>query len=88
MAVSPEHGLVIWLGGAAVLAGFLLAAYAGTSWKCPNCGHVFDVDAWTDLRSPHFPGTKRLPCPQCGKVDWAKAVKTDRHPDGHAGKKP
>jgi len=85
MAVLPEHGIVIWLAVALVLAGFLLASYAGTSWQCPSCGHVFDIDPRTDLTSPHYPGGKRLRCPQCGKTDWAKPVKQARGPGDQEG---
>ncbi len=85
MTVLPENGLLIWLGIAAVLGGVLLAAYAGTRWQCPHCGHVFDIDGWTDLRSPHYPGAKWLRCPHCGKTDWAKAVKGNQESDGRTG---
>jgi len=84
-AVLPEQSFVIWLAAVAVLAGFLLASYAGTSWQCPDCGHVFDIDGRTDLTSPHYPGAKWLRCPQCGKTNWAKAVKQAQKPEGQEG---
>lgn len=78
MAVMPEKGIAVGLCLATVFAGIVLAGYAGTRWQCTKCGHVFDIGAWTDLTSPHDSDSKRLCCPKCGHVGWAKAVKRMR----------
>lgn len=71
----PEHGLVVWVLLVVVTVGILLAGAAGTIYECPACGHRFDIEPGTDVISPHYPGAKRLRCPKCGKVEWARSVK-------------
>jgi len=77
-ALLPDKGLLIWFCLAAVVVGLALVGYVGTRWQCTKCGHVFKIDVWTDLKSPHQPDSKRLRCPQCGEVGWAKAVQPIR----------
>lgn len=39
-------------------------------FRCDICRKIFDISAWTDFLSPHFPNKKRLTCPMCGEVSW------------------
>ena len=70
--VSGPVGWVVWL--AIVVSGslFLLARWHAnsTAYRCPVCGHEFEISVFTDLVSPHVPDVKYLRCPHCGKRNW------------------
>ena len=60
---------------------FLLFRYHAnnTAYRCPQCGHEFEISVLTDFISPHTTTKKYLKCPQCGKRKWATVLlKKDR----------
>jgi DNA-directed RNA polymerase subunit RPC12/RpoP len=68
--------LVIFFGGL-----FLLVRWhaRSTAYRCPACGHEFEISTLTDFLSPHTTSKKFLKCPQCGKRKWATVLlKKDR----------
>ena len=68
--------LVMFFGGL-----FLLVRWHAnsTAYRCPECGHEFEISVLTDFISPHTPNKKYLKCPQCGKRKWATVLmKKDR----------
>ena len=68
--------LVIFFGGY-----FLLVRWHAnsTAYRCPVCGHEFEISVLTDFISPHTTSKKFLKCPQCGKRKWATVLlKRDR----------
>lgn len=68
--------LVIFFGGL-----FLLVRWHAhsTAYRCPGCGHEFEISVLTDFISPHTAEKKYLKCPQCGKKRWATVLlKQDR----------
>ena len=73
-----EMGL--WLG--IFFSGyFLLVRWHAnsTAYRCPVCGHEFEISVLTDFISPHTTSKKFLKCPQCGKRKWATVLlKRDR----------
>jgi DNA-directed RNA polymerase subunit RPC12/RpoP len=68
--------LAIFFGGY-----FLLVRWHAnnTAYRCPECGHEFEISVLTDFLSPHTTSKKFLKCPQCGKRKWATVLlKKDR----------
>lgn len=84
----PRHGefwLLLWtVTGVLIPMYFLVRWHArSTAYRCPSCGHEFEISAWTDFITPHVPGRKYVGCPSCGKKGWAKVLmKTEK---GKAG---
>ena len=75
----PRHGdlwLLLWtVTGLAIPVYFLVQWHARvTAYRCPSCGHEFEISAWTDFITPHVPGKKYIGCPSCGKKGWAKVL--------------
>ncbi len=65
-----------------LVAGLLLLVRwhaRGFAYRCPGCGHEFEISAWTDLTSPHGAdregGWKLLTCPRCRQRSRARGVK-------------
>lgn len=63
--------LVMFFGGL-----FLLVRWHAnnTAYRCPECGHEFEISVMTDFISPHTTSKKYLKCPQCGKRKWANVL--------------
>ena len=63
--------LVLFFGGL-----FLLVRWHAnsTAYRCPACGHEFEISTLTDFISPHTTSKKFLKCPQCGKRKWATVL--------------
>lgn len=49
------------------------------AYRCPNCGHEFEISIFIDFISPHGPGEaggwKYLKCPKCHKRSRATEIK-------------
>ena len=43
-------------------------------YECAECGHCYVPDLKSVLWSPHMGRTRRMKCPECGKVSWQKKV--------------
>jgi DNA-directed RNA polymerase subunit RPC12/RpoP len=60
--------LLLVVGGLVLLVRWHARRFA---YRCPACGHEFEISPWTDLISPHGVsrrgGWKLLKCPHCGK---------------------
>ena len=73
--VAWPFGLVVWL---ALVSGglFLLARWhaSNTAYRCPACGHEFEISVYTDFVSLQVPDKKYLRCPQCGERNWTTVL--------------
>ncbi len=47
-------------------------------YECAECGHCYVPSLNHVLWSPHMGRTRRMKCPQCGKVSWQKKVLTKK----------
>lgn len=60
--------VLLVLGGLVLLVGW---HHDMTVYKCPNCGHVYEISFWKDLIAPHGVdkqgGWLLLRCPNCGE---------------------
>ena len=49
------------------------------AYRCPKCGHEFEISIFTDFISPHGPsisgGWKYLKCPKCHERSRATVIK-------------
>jgi len=68
-------GVILWVG-AAVGAMYLLVRWhaRSTVYRCPDCGHEFEISVLTDFISPHWGSRKYLKCPECCRRDWATVL--------------
>jgi hypothetical protein len=69
-------GFIAWLAIFVVGGMFLLVRWHAdnTAYRCPVCGHAFEISVFTDFTSPQVPNRKLLKCPQCGRRDWAAVL--------------
>ena len=70
----------IWITLAAAGLFLLVQWHAKNfAYRCPRCGHEFEISTFTDLTSPHWPsksgGWKRLECPRCHETVKAAVTK-------------
>jgi uncharacterized C2H2 Zn-finger protein len=75
----PEWWL-IW--GLLVIVGvvLLISWHRGqTVYRCPNCGHVYELTFWRDLVSPHGVDKQGawllLRCPNCREIHKTRTLK-------------
>lgn len=45
-------------------------------YVCQNCHHRYVPTYWQVNLAPHMGRTRRMKCPQCGKLSWQKKVLT------------
>jgi len=65
-------GVTVWLAVSGGTMYLLVRWHAKiTAYRCPECGHEFEISVLTDFVSPHWCSKKRLRCPECGGRDWA-----------------
>jgi DNA-directed RNA polymerase subunit RPC12/RpoP len=67
--IAPPVGFIVWLVMFAGGGLFLLVRWHAnrTAYRCPACGHEFEISVLVDFVSPQVPDKKYLKCPQCGK---------------------
>jgi DNA-directed RNA polymerase subunit RPC12/RpoP len=73
-------GLVVWLSVFATGSLFLLVRWHArhTAYRCPACGHEFEISLLTDLASLQIPDKKYLKCPRCGRRKWATVLMKEK----------
>lgn len=65
-------GMVAWFAMSVASVYLLIRWHANTTaYRCPDCGHEFEISVLTDWVSPHWHGRKLLRCPGCGTRGWA-----------------
>lgn len=69
-------GMVAWLVLCVGLAGLILTRWhaSSTAYRCPHCGHEFEISAWRDLITPHKMDKYYLKCPACGERNWMQVL--------------
>jgi len=71
-------GFVVWLVLDFAAVALLVRSNARHSgYRCPLCGHEFEVSAFTELVSPHGTGGggwTYLRCPRCDRKSRAKVL--------------
>jgi DNA-directed RNA polymerase subunit RPC12/RpoP len=71
--LAMPFGFLAWLflfvGGSLFL--FVRWHANAVAYRCPRCGHEFEISAWRDFISPHMPSVKYLKCPSCATRGWA-----------------
>ena len=71
---------ILWLV-LVVIGVVLLVAWhrEATVYRCPNCGHVYELSFWRDLITPHGVdkegGWLLLRCPNCGERHKTRVLK-------------
>ena len=71
--------IVISLAGA-VIGGFLseYRIYRNCHYRCVKCSTLYKPNSlWQSACAMNGPGQRKLPCPQCGKREWANMIKGD-----------
>lgn len=74
--VAWPVGFVAWLTAFVSGSLFLLVRWHAhnTAYRCPVCGHEFEISVFTDFISPQVLDGKYLRCPQCRKRNRATVL--------------
>ena len=69
---DSDFDVVVIGGGTYLLIRWHTQNFA---YKCPKCGHEFEISATINLTSPNAINRKYLRCPDCNGKGWTKAMK-------------